>query len=683
LDKGFFLKILLISTGRSPVFSLVSPRKKAYPPHPPLPIFETRREFPHGRPQIPLVDGFPEFGYATISCRRPLFYRELSRLMSLDILLVIGVLCFAILVFIFEWVRVDVVGLIMMVALPLLGLVTPAQAISGLSSNAVVSIIGVIIIGAGLERTGIMKRLSQFLLRFAGESESRIVFLISATVAVISGFMQNIGAAALFLPAARRIGNQVGIPISRILLPMGYCAIIGGCLTLVGSSPLIMLNDLMALVDPDLRPFGLFDVTPVGVVLVLAAILYFLLCGNWVLPRVREGELAHPISQILESAHERDMVGTLFEVHVPDDFPKTVLGDLHLRSFYYASVVAVAHEKQREKNFAPMRDVEIWGGDHLAIVGPPRGVRRLSKKLGWEILPGLQTFSGDLSPDDAGVLKAVIAPRSRWFKHTVGDIQFRRKFGVNPLAILREEDVFVANLSDVTLRPGDALLLYGRWENFHQLEGSPDLIFTMPVPGDVPREDKALPALFCLAMALILILGFQVQLSIALLAGAVGMVLSRVLTIDEAYEAVDWMTIFLLAGLIPLGMAFQNSGAAKMIADGLVAVMGGGVPPLVLLGAIGLLSSFFTLVISNVGAAVLLVPLAMNLAVQAGTDPRVAALTVAVATSNSFLLPTHQVNALIMRPGGYRTVDFMRAGSGMTVLYLVVLIAVLATGYGG
>jgi di/tricarboxylate transporter len=241
----------------------------------------------------------------------------------------------------------------------------------------------------------------------------------------------------------------------------------------------------------------------------------------------------------------------------------------------------------------------------------------------------------------------------------------------------------VANLSDVTLRPGDALLLYGRWVNFHPMEDSPDLIFTMPVPGGVPRENKAVPALFCLALALILILGFQVQLSIALLAGAVGMVLSKVLTIDEAYQSVDWMTIFLLAGLIPLGMAFQNSGAAKMIADGLVAMMGGGVPPLVLLGAIGLLSSFFTLVISNVGAAVLLVPLAMNLAAEAGTDPRVAALTVAVATSNSFLLPTHQVNALIMRPGGYRTVDFMRAGSGMTVLYLAVMIAVLAVGYGG
>ncbi|MCK5403874.1 MAG: SLC13 family permease, partial [Desulfobulbaceae bacterium] len=163
--------------------------------------------------------------------------------MTPEIILVLGVLCVAILLFIFEWVRVDVVGIIMMVGLPLLGLVTPKEAISGLSSNAVVSIIAVIIIGAGLDKTGAMNSLARMILKFAGKSESRIVTLISSTVAFISSFMQNIGAAALFMPAARRIGRQTGIPVSRILIPMGYCAIIGGCITLIGSSPLILLND--------------------------------------------------------------------------------------------------------------------------------------------------------------------------------------------------------------------------------------------------------------------------------------------------------------------------------------------------------------------------------------------------------------------------------------------------------
>jgi len=182
-------------------------------------------------------------------------------------------------------------------------------------------------------------------------------------------------------------------------------------------------------------------------------------------------------------------------------------------------------------------------------------------------------------------------------------------------------------------------------------------------------------------MALVMILGFHVQLSIALLAGAMGMVLTKVLSIDEAYESVDWMTVFLLGGLIPLGIAFEKTGAANLIAQTIMNAIGT-VSPLVLLTVIACLTSFFTLVASNVGATVLMVPLAMNMAGAAGADPRIAALVVAVACSNTFILPTHQVNALIMRPGGYKTKDYFRAGAGMTILYLVVMMAAIALFYG-
>lgn len=600
--------------------------------------------------------------------------------MTPDILLVIGILFFVILLFIFEWVRVDVAGILMMVLLPLLGLVTPAQAISGLSSNAVVSIIAVIIIGSGLDKTGVMKTLSHYIFVLSGKSERRIMFLISGAVAGISGFMQNIGAAALFLPAVRRIARQTGVPISRVLLPMGYCAIIGGCLTLVGSSPLIMLNDLMRLVDRDVTPFGLFSVTPIGLALVLAAILYFMLFRKWILPERAPEDRDHPMSAILESLNED--VGTLFELHVPWNFKTQTIGSLHLRSFFYTSVVAIARHRRREKSFAPMRDTEIHAGDHVAVVGPPDRVKEMARQLGWEIRRDLVTFAEDLSPNEAGLVKAIIAPRSKLYRHTVSEIRFRKKFQVNPLAVLREDEVFVANLSDLVLRPGDALLLQGRWERFHHLKDSPDLIFTTPIQGEILREDKAVHALACLSLSLVMILGFNVQLSIALLSGALGMVLLRVMSIDEAYGAVDWMTVFLLAGLIPLGMAFENTGTAKLIASTITQWLGDEVTPILLMSVIAILSSFFTLVISNVGAAVLLVPLSMNLALNIGADPRIAALVVAVATSNSFVLPTHQVNALIMRPGSYRTTDFVRAGIGMTLLYLVVMIAAVWAFFG-
>ena len=600
--------------------------------------------------------------------------------MTPEIILVMAVLAVAILFFIFEWVRVDVVGIIMMVVLPLLGLVTPKEAISGLSSNAVVSIIAVIIIGAGLDKTGAMNSLARLILKFAGKSESRIVTLIASTVAFISSFMQNIGAAALFMPAAKRIGRQTGIPVSRILIPMGFCAIIGGCITLIGSSPLILMNDVMKISDPNVEPFGLFSVTPIGVALTIAALIYFIVFGKFVLPSAEGEEAGGPMSKVLQNTYS-DM-GTLFELHVPESYagPHS-LEELGIRPYYFTTVVAISNTKRKQKNFAPKRDTEVSAGDDIAVVGEREFVEKLAKNMGWEIREELATFAEDLSPNNAGMIEAIITPRSELAKKTMRDFEFRKKYQVNPLAIFRGNKVFIAGISDIVLQPGDALLLQGRWEKFHMLKDKQDLVFTEEVQGEIIRTEKVKFAVGCLMVSLIMILGFHVQLSIALLTGALGMVLTKVMTIDEAYKSVDWMTVFLLGGLIPLGIAFEKTGAAKYIAETIMTTMGT-VSPLVLLTVIAILTSFFTLVASNVGATVLMVPLAMNMAVSAGADPRMAALVVAVACSNTFVLPTHQVNALIMRPGGYKTADYFRAGSGMTILFLIVMMAMIYFFYG-
>ena len=595
-------------------------------------------------------------------------------------MIVMAVLVVAILMFILEWVRVDVVGIIMMVVLPLLGLVTPKEAISGLSSNAVVSIIAVIIIGAGLDKTGAMNALARLILKFAGKSESRIITLISSTVAFISSFMQNIGAAALFMPAARRIGRQTGIPVSRILIPMGYCAIIGGCITLIGSSPLILLNDVMKITDPNVEPFGLFAVTPIGVALTIAALIYFILLGRLVLPSGQGEEASGPLSVVLEGTYS-DM-GTLFELHVPEDYngPKS-LEDLSIRPHYFTTVVAVAQNQHNQKFFAPKNDTQINAGDDIAVVGTHEFVEKMAQDLGWTLLDGLGSFAEDLSPNNAGIIEAIITPRSELARKTMRDFEFRDRYQVNPLAIFRGNKIFVAGVSDIVLQPGDALLLQGRWEKFHFLKEKPDLVFTEEVQGEIIRTEKVKIAVGCLCLSLIMILVFHVQLSIALLAGALGMILTRVMSIDEAYNSVDWMTVFLLGGLIPLGIAFEKTGAAAYIANSIMDAIGT-VSPIVLLTVIGLLTSFFTLVASNVGATVLMVPLAMKMAVTAGGDPRMAALVVGVACSNTFVLPTHQVNALIMRPGGYKTIDYFRAGTGMTILYMIVMMSMIYFFYG-
>ena len=591
-----------------------------------------------------------------------------------------AVLVLAILLFIFEWVRVDVVGIIMMIILPLLGLVTPKEAISGLSSNAVVSIIAVIIIGAGLDKTGAMNSLARVLLKFAGKSESRIMILISGTVAFISSFMQNIGAAALFMPAAKRICRQTNIPVSRILMPMGFCAIIGGCITLIGSSPLILMNDVMKISDPNVEPFGLFAVTPVGLALIVAALIYFVLFGRFILPSGQGDEGGTgPISPELERTYHD--IGNLFEIQVPESFsgPQT-LSQLDIRPIFFTTILGIT-SKGGTATFSPDYSDSIKGGDTIIVEGPPELVAKMADSYGWQIKEDLEMFAESFSPNNAGIMEAIITPRSEMVGSTLRSFSFRKKNGVTPLAVFRDNKTYVGDISTMTLRAGDALLLQGPWEKFHYLKEQTDLVFTEEVQGEILRTDKIKFAVGSLVLALVMILGFHVQLSIALLAGAIVMVLTKVLSIDEAYDSVDWMTVFLLGGLIPLGIAFEKTGAAKLIAETIMGAMGT-VSPLILLTVIGILTSFFTLVASNVGATVLMVPLAMNMAGTAGADPRIAALVVAVACSNTFILPTHQVNALIMRPGGYKTKDYFRAGAGMTILYLVVMMGSMVLFYG-
>jgi di/tricarboxylate transporter len=492
--------------------------------------------------------------------------------------------------------------------------------------------------------------------------------------------MQNIGAAALFMPAAKRICRQTKIPVSRILMPMGFCAIIGGCITLIGSSPLILLNDVMKISDPNVEPFGLFSVTPIGLALAVAALIYFALLGRFILPTGQGEESGGgPLSKELQGTYQD--IGALFEIQIPDSFggPKS-LEELELRPIFFTTVLGIA-SKGGVTVTSPDYDDTINKGDTIVVEGPPDLVAKMVQSLGWEIKEDLQVFAESFSPNNAGTMEAIITPRSELVGNTLRSFSFRKKNNVTPLAIFRENKTFVGDISTIPLHAGDAMLLQGPWEQFHYLKKKPGLVFTEEVQGEILRTDKVKYAVGSLILALTMILGFHVQLSIALLAGAMAMVLTKVLSIDEAYESVDWMTVFLLGGLIPLGIAFEKTGAAKLIAETIMTMMGD-VSPLVLLTVIGMLTSFFTLVASNVGATVLMVPLAMNMAGAAGADPRIAALVVAVACSNTFILPTHQVNALIMRPGGYKTKDYFRAGAGMTILYLVVMMATIATLYG-
>jgi len=612
-----------------------------------------------------------------------------ANVITQDMVIVFILLGAAILLFVFDLLRVDLVGIMMMVLLPLTGVISPEEALAGLSSNAVVSIIAVMILGAALNKTGVMNEVAAQIIRVAGRSEKRIMVLVSGTVAFISSFMQNIGAAALFLPATMRISRQLNLSASRILMPMGFCAITGGCLTLVGSSPLIMLNDLMegwwlnnseAVNNAPFTPLGLLSVTPVGIVLLMGVLAYFALFGKKLLPEdaclLDEDCMDKRLQEIYGSE-----VGQGYELIVPGKFDARTLAELEIRPKYHVTIVGISKGGGHSKDLAPMKDALIEPGDTLWVIGSEEKVDIMSGELGWFIKAEPEIFASENSFEESGIIEGVVIPHSNLTGHSMGELKFRSLYTVNPLAIVRGDEIIMDNINITTLVQGDTLLLQGRWQQFRLLEEKMDIAFIEEIQGEELKPERTKCALFFLFMSLTLALGFEVKLSIALLAGALGVIITKIIPADRAYEAVDWRTVFLLSGLIPLGTAFENTGAAAYIAQTVLGAMGT-LTPMILFLVISVLTAFFSLVASNVGAAVLMVPLGMNMAAHIGSDPIIAAMVVAVSASNTFILPTHQVNALIMRPGGYRSFDYMRVGVGVSILYTIILLISLKVFYG-
>ncbi|MEG3618138.1 SLC13 family permease [Magnetovibrio sp. PR-2] len=616
---------------------------------------------------------------------------------TVSIAWVSGILLLTIYLFAFEIVDVDVAAISIMVLLGLSSILAPHMGLdqglvstdalfNGFASNAVMSIIAVMIIGAGLDKTGIMTKVAAFILKVGGTTEGRIIPIISSTVGVISSFMQNVGAAALFLPVVSRISARTGLPLSRLLMPMGFCAILGGTMTMVGSSPLILLNDLILTsnkvlpAEQQMETWSLFSVTPVGLALVSTGILYFVIAGRFVLPATK-GEETDTVDEheYLDSTYGIDY--NLYEINVTADSRLVGKNMDQVEADHPFRVVAVRGDDGfRIGALGVDRDVVVKEGDVLAAVIGTDVFDFVRTAARAKIHSSLRIFSERMASTKAGIAEIVIPPGSNLIGKSARDIWMRKTTGLSLLAINRGGETIAregGGVRDVPFMSGDALVVHTLWADLAHLQRNPNfLIMTTEFPHEEERPNKVGPALVFFLIALSMILFTDLRLSVALMTGAMGMVLSRVLSIDEAYRAVSWKTVFLLASLIPLGLAVETSGTAAYIADQTLNLLGG-MPTWGLQAAVAILATFFTLVMSNVGATVLLVPLAVNIALGAGADPALFALTVAIATSNSFLIPTHQVNALIMGPGGYRVPDFMRAGGIMTVLFLVVSLSVL------
>jgi di/tricarboxylate transporter len=775
--------------------------------------------------------------------------------MTLDIALVLAILLLAVVLFVTEKLRMDLVALLVLSLLAVTQLVSPAQALAGFSNSAVVTVWAMFIISGGLSVTGIANILGRQVLRMAGTGEARLIAVIMATAGVLSAFMNNVGVAAMMLPVVVDIARRTKRPASRLLMPLALGSLLGGLTTLIGTPPNLLVSE--ALVDYGLDPFGLLDFTPVGLILMGAGILFVTLIGRHLLPsrdpvqetavgdardlqaqyllgerlffinlppdsplagktlaesrlgsalrlnvvailrngrtlvaprpnqqlqsndrllvqgrqesltewrgpqqfRVEENQAslqplitqeigmaeAHLpntsslIGQTVYQArlrrryninllavrrhdviHYTNLPDTQFEVgdvlllqgaqtdlaglaetadfsqvqfmetadlthryHLEDRFillrippdsalVERTLAESRLGDAFGLTVVAVVRDG--ETQLMPNPDTTLVPRDLLLVKGTPdelnllRGLQAL--KVESQPLPDLSA----LESENVSLAEIVLSPQSRIVDKTLRELHFRDKYGLTVLAIWRGGQAIRTNLRDMGLRFGDAILVYGSRDKIRLLHSEPDFLVLTEPSQEFLRLEKAPIAILIMAVILLPVLFGYLPIAIAAVAGATLMVLTGCLTMTEAYRYIEWPAVFLIAGMLPLGVALEQTGAARLLAEGVISVAGG-MGPHAVVAAIFILTSLATQIIPTAALVVLMAPIAFNAATDMGISPLTLMMTVAMAASASFASPvSHPANVMIMGPGGYRFNDYLKVGLPLTLIVAVLVV---------
>jgi di/tricarboxylate transporter len=773
--------------------------------------------------------------------------------MTFEIIIVLSILILAIILFITEKIRVDIVALIVLVSLTLTGLITPAEALSGFSNPAVVTVWAILILSSALSRTGVATLIGRPLRRLGAGSEARLIALIMLLVGVLSGFMNNIGVAALMLPVVVDIARKTGRPPSRLLIPLAFGSHLGGLNTLIGTPPNILISD--ALRQYGAEPFRMFDYTPTGIVALLAGIVFMVLIGRHLLPsrdimtlsdddqetpgeffglqerlfviqlpaisaldgktlgqsrmraalglnvlailREEGNQLAPDPSEVLQAGDrllvegqpdrlvelrgQRTMILEadhldIEQLQSPDiDLaelafsPKASMAGLTLeqldfRNRYGAVVLAVRRgERVIRTN---LEDLRLEQGDFLLVQASPAkldelrtkpefhisdtqplksyhledrlmairlpqdstlvGKKLAESRLGdafglgvmaiihggvkdvipdperkleagdlllvkgrtedLQVLDGLKNLEtndqappnlSELESEQVGMAEVVLSPRTTLTDKSLRQIHFRNKYGLSVLAIWRQGRAFRTNLRDMALKFGDALLVYGRRDRMQILGEEPDFLVLTEGVQKKPLLKKAPLALAITVAVLLPVIFDLIPIAIAILAGVILMILTGCLTMEEAYQAIEWKAVFLIAGMLPLGIAMEQSGAAHFLADSMVGLVGG-FGPIAVMAGLFLLAAIASQVMPNPAVAVLLAPIAFNTANDLGISPYPAMMVIAISASAAFLSPVgHPANILVMGPGGYRFSDFTKVGIPLTILILFVTLVIV------
>lgn len=571
----------------------------------------------------------------------------------------------AIVLFATEKLRVDVIALLVLISVTLTGLIDPAQAFSGFANPAVITVWAVYIVSGGLFATGIAGILGERILAIAGHSEVRLIAVLMLGAGLLSAFMNNIGATAVLLPAAVGISRRSGIPLSKLLIPLSFASLLGGNMTMIGTPPNVLASSLLT--DRGLPALRFFDFTPTGIVVFVTGIVYMVLIGRHLLP-------ARQPQNVQEAYNLREYFSEVRILEQSKLAGKT-LAESRLGSDYDLNVVAIiAVDNNRQ---IPHRDHCFQAGEILVVEGKLDDLMRAKESLGIAIEAEHKLELSAFTSENEVTIEAVLAPRSRITGKTLRETHFRDRYGFTALAIHRQGRVILERLRDVRLQFGDTLLLRGRKSQLPALQASEDFLVLEPVNYTSHRLNKAPLAGGILLLVLALTMFANLHISLAMVIGAVLMVLTGCLTMDEAYQSIDWRSIFLIAGMLPLGLAMENTGTARFLAERIVGLVGP-LGPLAVLAGIYILASLITEPMSNAAAAVLMVPIGIDAALSLGADPRPFVLAIVIGASTSFLTPVgHQSNILVMEPGGYRFTDYTKVGAPLNVALLIAIMIFL------
>jgi di/tricarboxylate transporter len=600
--------------------------------------------------------------------------------MTEGILIVFGVLAVAVALFAWGRPRTDVVAILVVLALMLSGVLTPQESLAGFGDPVVMLIAAVAIVGEGLVATGVAYRLGEAVMRAGGSNEARLVALVMALAGSIGAFMSSSAIVAMFIPVVAAIAGKIGLNPKRMLMPLSVAALISGMMTLIASSPnLIVENTLRA---RGLAPLNFFSWTPFGVAVLGASIVFMLMFGRNMLSKRLTAEDAGP-----RQPSAVDLVGSYgladkwHRLQVPRTSPLIDRSVAQMQLLDRFGVVAVGFEKHQhgKQQFLPaMPETMFEPNDAIFVVGGEEQAQPLIASQGLVALPRLAGRQRHEALQEVGVAEIMLAPEAHLIGQTLRETEFRSRYGLSVLAIRHRGEPLTTNLDDQTLDFGDTLLVAGGWAGIRRLRDDRETFVVLTLPAEynelMPARRRAPIAVGILVVMVVAMALELIPNAAAVLIAALALIASGCVKLDAVYRIINWKTVVLVAGTLPLATALAKTGATAMMANGMVAALGS-LGPLAVLATVFLVTAVVGLFISNSATAVLMAPVAIDAARTLHDSPQAFAMTVALGCCAAYVTPVSSaVNMLVMEPGGYAFGDYVKLG--VPLLFLTMLIAV-------